>query len=335
MTQYEKKIQERLDNGQIISYAHDKLFKKVFNDPNHISRVESLIAIYLDTSPEQLKGRVKLLPEEIPVSNKKSKKEVLDIVTEVTDSNGNISRINVEVNLTNSQSLKRNVAYSALVYGNGIKSAEDYEKLPNFIQLNFDAFEVNKNNPRVVKTYYLKDETNKVLTESFKIVHVNIVKCKDICYSKNIKNEPKRVHNLIRFGASLMAENEKELTKALGGVKNMSKKVKDEIVDAALEYSREVDNWLLLDPERDARARRNGEITKAKNEARAEGHAAGLIEGHATGLIEGRAEGRAEGELNKSYEIAKNLLKQNISLEIISQTTGLTLEELEKLNYKN
>lgn len=47
---------------------------------------------------------------------------------------------------------------------------------------------------------------------------------------------------------------------------------------------------------------------------------------------EGRAEGRAEGELAKALESAKKLINLNVlSLEQISQVTGLSLEEVEEL----
>ena len=53
--------------------------------------------------------------------------------------------------------------------------------------------------------------------------------------------------------------------------------------------------------------------------------------GKAEGLAEGRAEGLAEGEEKSKLEIAKNLLKKKISKDVIRETTGLSLEKLEKL----
>ena len=53
----------------------------------------------------------------------------------------------------------------------------------------------------------------------------------------------------------------------------------------------------------------------------------GRIEGEARGKIIGREEGKR----NKQIEIAKNLIKENVSIEIISKATGLTEEEINKL----
>ena len=43
------------------------------------------------------------------------------------------------------------------------------------------------------------------------------------------------------------------------------------------------------------------------------------------------AEGEAKGEKNKSMEIAKNMLKENVEKTLISKVTGLSLEEIENL----
>jgi predicted transposase/invertase (TIGR01784 family) len=46
-------------------------------------------------------------------------------------------------------------------------------------------------------------------------------------------------------------------------------------------------------------------------------------------LAEERAEAR--GKIEKSVEIAKELKKNNVGMDIISKATGLTVEEIEKL----
>lgn len=50
-----------------------------------------------------------------------------------------------------------------------------------------------------------------------------------------------------------------------------------------------------------------------------------------SGFIDGKTEGKKEGELQKSLEIAQNMLKENMPIEVISKLTGLSQEEIEKL----
>ena len=73
------------------------------------------------------------------------------------------------------------------------------------------------------------------------------------------------------------------------------------------------------------------ELTMKKH-ARREGLAEGRAEGRAEGLAEGRAEGLAEGRNAVKLETAKKLLEMGVlSNEQISQATGLSLEQIEKL----
>ena len=53
----------------------------------------------------------------------------------------------------------------------------------------------------------------------------------------------------------------------------------------------------------------------------------GIIKGEA----KGRAEGRAEGKKEKAKEIALKLLALNTPIDIIFQSTGLSIEEIKKL----
>ena len=67
----------------------------------------------------------------------------------------------------------------------------------------------------------------------------------------------------------------------------------------------------------------------AWKEGTAAGHAEGLAKGHAEGL----AEGLAEGEQSKAVETAKNLLIMKLgTIEQISQVTGLSVDEVQKLS---
>ena len=63
-----------------------------------------------------------------------------------------------------------------------------------------------------------------------------------------------------------------------------------------------------------------------------EGHADGRAEGRAEGIAEGKAEGRAEGIAGgqnlEKRQIAANLKKQGLPIEIIANCTGLSPEEI-------
>lgn len=66
-----------------------------------------------------------------------------------------------------------------------------------------------------------------------------------------------------------------------------------------------------------------------------EGHAKGLAEGRAKGLAEGRAEGLTEGlekgRAEERLEIARKLKANGVAIDVIALSSGLPLEEIEKL----
>jgi predicted transposase/invertase (TIGR01784 family) len=64
-----------------------------------------------------------------------------------------------------------------------------------------------------------------------------------------------------------------------------------------------------------------------KKQGREEGRAEGLAEGEAKGL----EKGRVEGEVKKAISIAKNMKDLGATLDMISKSTGLSVEEIEKL----
>lgn len=65
--------------------------------------------------------------------------------------------------------------------------------------------------------------------------------------------------------------------------------------------------------------------------ARGEGRLEGRAEGREEGREEGRKEGREEGRKEKRFENARNFKKLGVPIEIISQATGLTAEEIAAL----
>ena len=48
-------------------------------------------------------------------------------------------------------------------------------------------------------------------------------------------------------------------------------------------------------------------------------------------FLRGKKEGITQGAYEKAIETAKNMLKNNISLEIIVECTGITLQTVEEL----
>ena len=95
-----------------------------------------------------------------------------------------------------------------------------------------------------------------------------------------------------------------------------------------LRYFRHVD---LIKSARDsARTYRMEGLWEGRAEGLKEGFAEGEAKGKAKGLAEGKAKGLAEGEAKARLAMAKSLLEQGVDMDIITKTTGLTAEEINR-----
>ena len=70
---------------------------------------------------------------------------------------------------------------------------------------------------------------------------------------------------------------------------------------------------------------------KGQTQGLEKGHKQGLEKGHKQGLKEGHKQGLEEGEKKKSLEIASAMLKTNLSVNQISELTGLSEKDIEIL----
>lgn len=316
----------KLPPGKIIPLTNDLLCKKVFGDIDGIRRLEGFISTYFNVPYEEVKGNVKILESEKRNKRINDKRQSVDIIAEIELINKKF-RLNIEMNLKKGTTLYRNFMYVTNFIG-GISNKEDYSKIIPVHQISFDNYDVNPDNPRVIKRCFIKDETNTIIHNLIEIDHINIERCKEIWYNRDIKKEMRADRELILLGALVTIDDIEEFKRCLEEI-DMEKEIKEEIIDTVEEYSDDDDILrMYYDREKDQEAIRRGDLALAKQEAREEG----LKEGRAEGRAEGREEGREEGSKQKTIEIAKNLLKMNISIDDISKATELSIDEINKLN---
>ncbi|WP_410542463.1 Rpn family recombination-promoting nuclease/putative transposase [Wolbachia endosymbiont of Tetranychus urticae] len=82
---------------------------------------------------------------------------------------------------------------------------------------------------------------------------------------------------------------------------------------------------------RDEQAVLAQKLDDAKHEGRQEGRQEGIQIGEERGIQIGEERGREEGEMKAKIAVAQNLLKAGVSVDIISQSTGLSIDEIKKL----
>lgn len=193
--------------------------------------------------------------------------------------------------------------YEGLIIKNGTYTnklgSEKYEKGQNYleteqiIQINIDNFHKYKGNKLIYEFMMREKETGEIETNLLKSYHIDLSYLDNIRYNES--NELERI-------CLLFKENNKEIQTILR---------RDNIMDEAYE-----------------------ELERLSSDEKIIGlYDAEKVEQKIlnTRLESARLEGKSEGEKNKSIEIAKNLLKQNISIDIIEKATGLIKEQIEEL----
>ena len=145
----------------------------------------------------------------------------------------------------------------------------------------------------------ISDESGKYKKNYMKIYEVYLSKYKGLCY-----NEANELDAMLSF---LSANSYEEMERIACG-----KKEALAIMDELKRLAKEEDFLPEYDFEREMRRVTNTE----KEISKQEGHAEGLTEGKESAI----------------REVASKLLKNNVDIETISKSTGLSIEELNNLN---
>ena len=147
------------------------------------------------------------------------------------------------------------------------------------------------------------NEKGELYVKNFIIYEINMDYYDKIWYSKNEDEIKKNLYMI------MLDLDKKEL-------ENMPK---DKIVDKYITNVTIVNNdpefQKYMSEEKDKRKIQNSLLSEAKE----------------NGYTSGINDGISKGKNKKSIEIAKNMLKKNMSIEDISDITGLSIEEINKL----
>ena len=281
-------LAEELETKKFYNMKYDRVFKKVVNiNPKVLEK------ILTDILEEEVKI-INFVPTELPIKNKKSKVNTLDILVSTKDN----KLINVELNTNFDKSTKeRNLVYYTSLYsqkklrGSNIDNInEELEVLHVDINYNESKKEEEK------KVYYVQNAKGERYSNSFKIITVNIAKYKELWYDKNIKGDKTHIYLVMLDADEEELRELAKIDKLIKGVNKEVEKLNDDFI-----FRREISRE---------------EETEIRTQMR---------------MNEAKKEGIEEGETNKANTIAKNMLDSGENEEKILKYTGITQEELDKL----
>ena len=291
--EYVLKLSRNIKKGQKISILSDTMLKAMFQNENRIKYSAKFLSYFIDVEYEDILNNICLAKNELDKNNENNKGERCDYVALLSDTS-----LNIEVNNNSSlEVLERNMEYAHRLYSKKIRRGEENYQYTQVIQFNLNNFAF-KGNDKIVDIYTVTNDDNIGLSNKLIFVQIYVPNLRKKWYTKGMKSlseEEKYILALVEMDLDKLND--------LGGENIMDEYVK-EAEEVSFEggvgeaYDKE---WALRD------------------------------QGYRDGLLQGKAEGKAEGFSQGKVEIAKNMLAKNMEIELISEITSLTEDEINSL----
>ena len=272
--------------------SYDRAFKSTFKTNQNILKHILNASLPITISKED---KINLLDSEMPIINKKEHEQIVDIFVVIN----NTIYVDIEMNRSKFENVfERNTKYKNRISNVIFEKGENLKELKTkyLYQLNLNASPNEEILEDTVVMYGLN--TNKIYSSKESVIIKSLERYRDLYY--NGVRDKKVIWLTI-----LTARNFSELYELASQI--LDEEELKKLMEASINMSK--DGFVLhawQKEKMDALVKYN-EIEEATNK------------------------GKAEGIKENTIEIAKKLLKENIDVETISKTTGLTKEDIQKL----
>jgi len=337
-------VRNIVEEKRLIPLKFDLMFKKVFGDKENTKPLKTLLKCILDIEAKE----ITILNPEILGSSYYDKRTIVDLIVELEDG----TKIGIEMNTNvNSYLVDRNIFYMFKIMSGNMRKGSLYNELKKHIQINIDC---EGKHIKPIETYkIIEEEKHKVLTNKIEIIRVDLPYFVEKCYNLDAKELDYKDKFIGLIGiedrdvAKNITEGEKDMEEILDKVEDFSDD--DEILGA---YDAE---WHKIETERVVRLANMEDSLKNKEEAERNKEEAEKNKEEAERNKEEAERNKEEAERNKEeaernkeeamkiqnqreeiemqgiLKTARNMLKENIDIQIISKVTGLNTKQIEEL----
>ena len=277
----------------------DYAFKRVFGKNGNESILKDLLESILNI---EIKS-ITIQNPEIPKNIKDGKVGVLDVRAEL---NGD-EITEVEMQVQDQHNIdKRSPTYLTKIYSDQLKEGEQYIEVKKVVVINILNFDYYKRNSyhSVARMMFEESKENEKVDLGYIVEDKYATKDLEMHFielTKFRKKDPDMSNKLEQWLCLICDEEDKI---------KMAESKNEEIEKAKKELEK-----LAMNPE-------DRELYELRLKA---------IRDEMNIRYSGYIDGKAEGKNERNIEIAKNMLKENIDIELISKVTGLNPEEIEKL----
>ena len=280
---------------------YDSVFKNVFFRNERL--LKKLLTSILTEYQEGIEIKnIKIKNCELTKDRIYIKNKLVDLLVETTD-----KVLNIEINSIFDEIIKmRNLVYLCSSISNSVHKQEGYQKIKQFIQINFNWNE--KNNDKISR--YMLCDKNRIYTDKFQIININIEKIMKEWYNQN-----KSIEYFERYKYMLIVGMEKEDLELIPMEDKDMKDIRDEIN----KLNEDEDFYQLMTDEEDEEKIRKSFYVEGREEGKEEGKK------------EGKREGKKEGKKLEKLSNAKKMKEENISESVIQKITGLDINTIRSL----
>lgn len=320
----DSKYMIRLDKKiELIPLTFDFLFKGIFM--NNLDILKEFIFSQLDININQEDCKIELLTNELPKENKKEYQKTVDIYVRIN----NYLYVNIEVNREHFKDIKlRNMLFADKLYSMILETGEHSKKLSEkyFVQINLNAVDrqnksiISKGSDKIV-LFWL--ESKQIYTEN-KYMLVKFLEYYRYLYY----NKHEKLNNSEMWLVMLTSRNFQELYHTLGYILDDEKR--DKYIREVIRMCSDkfvISEWYMKKLDEVVEETK---IYNAKKELEE-----GKIESRRQGLEEGIQEGIKEGKKEVTIEYIKNMIDKKMDINLISEITNLSKEEIIKIYNKN
>lgn len=366
MNEIEKELQEIREKKRVIPATFDPVFKSLLTNENNRGYLEDLISYITKIPKEIISKNMVVVNNQLPIEKYNNKQMNTDILVEIEK-----NVINLEMNAQKEMGIfEKNAAYYQKLMVEQYKRSVDYRNIKRVIQINFNDFKYFSDEDIIIK-FQMTSENGLYIDPIYgEVYHVNLAILKKLWYNEGKKqslndfdlkllmlcaSERETLDELAERDESLMnvKKNIEELSddediiglydvkKAAEWEKNCTKAYFEELEKDIKKYEEDVKKHdedvkkqeeSIRKQQQDVKKReedirkKQQEIEKQKEDIRKQQKDIRKYE-------EETRKKELDQEKKQRLEMAKNLLKENIDIDIILKVTSLNKEDIKGLNF--
>ena len=202
--------------------------------------------------------------------------------------------INVEMSNDKAKNKRKNEITSHKYASSMYVKGSDYSESYIFYQIAIENYNIFKNSDLVTEVGLADLKNGEIETDEFRKFHVNLKNIPDKCYNELSERE--------RYFKLFLIDDIEELEKISMG---------DDIMKKVVETVKSLSSDPIF----------MSELEKQQLDEYCS----------AMAIVDAKKEGKKEGKKERNIEIAKNMLAKNSDVQFISECTGLSIDEINKL----